>query len=143
MISKRIRKGTKKTYGYGEKRILSWLRREHEECFNDDDELILPLEEGAIVALFGCNLLKKNGKFKSVSTVGGIRSALKNMYHDQELNFDLHHPRAAMRISDIIKGHARHIVDLKEEGAMDVSEGVYLYLMLTWAYMAYILLLFL
>jgi hypothetical protein len=129
IMDERLSKGTRRNYGSKMKQFIIWLKENHLEYYNEEDEsVILPLPTLVMQEFFGHVIKKRdknNGdnipdKWNAYQTVSGFKSTLKDLYRDNKIAFGT---EAENMCAEFFQGYQRKIAGLKQSGAMSLVEG--------------------
>jgi len=125
LIEKRILTNIRLLYKNKINKIKSYLAQFHPAGLNEDGSIRVPMDTNVVIACFGriCNKnqVGDEGQVMLVpSTIGGYRSALKDLYKQHKLQFP---QELEVELSSILAGTKRAVAELKQKGKMKIFEG--------------------
>jgi len=125
MVEKKLSDKTKMNYR-GRIKALKMISEHEEKPISDlynteNDELTLPLPVPVLIEFFGYigNVSEEGDQYKAVSTVGGFRSAIVDLYKSHRIS----NMFPSDEISDFISGYKRNIAYEKLAGHVTLQEG--------------------
>jgi hypothetical protein len=133
MQSKRTNDGTKRNYKSKLNVMKIWMMQHHPTAIKSNNELSIPVPKKAVIEFFG-ELSAKAAVLSvardqevadlptpmSASTIKGYRSALVDLYRDNQKELD---KKRDLELMNIINGYEKVINELKQRGRMSISEG--------------------
>ena len=126
--SNRVVASTSATYLSRINKMKAYFTEEFPQDMDDEGEFIMPMHVDHVLAFFGFISCWRQGEgggdegqLKSVSHMGGYRSALVGHYkirHKRKLE-----PELDTRLSALLSGFKRRVAQAKQTGTMKITEG--------------------
>jgi hypothetical protein len=134
ILDKRLSKGTRYQYNSKISALESWIRRHAKpdvrSCFDESaQKIILPLPDFVLQKFLGNVSRKKDPRnhkllrppqYHSYSYVNGYRSAIKELYKNENIPISL---SGSVVLKDFTKGYTKMVAELKQSGDMPLFEG--------------------
>ena len=124
----RVIAGTSRTYASRIRKMKAYFREKFPDDIGPDGELLVPMDVDHVLSFFGSISRWQEGErggvpgqLKSVSHMGGHRSALVDYYkivHKRKFE-----PELDTRLSALLSGFKRQVAQAKQDGVIKITEG--------------------